>query len=110
MQDYDSFLQDELNERKGLYPPFQRLLRLIIEDKNQKKAALLCQNLALELKKLDKLEVIGFGACGIEFINARFRFYILLRSQNHTQLLKAANYALSFAKEVIADIDPIDFS
>lgn len=110
LQDYDSFLQNELDERKGLYPPFKRLLRLIIEDKNQKKASSLCQNLALELKKFDKLEVIGFGACGIEVINARFRFYILLRAQNHAQLLKAANYALSFGKEVIADIDPIDFS
>lgn len=110
LQDYESFLRNELEERKGLYPPFKRLLRLIIEDRNQKKAGEICQNLAFTLKKLDKVEVVGFGACGIELINAKFRFYILLRSQNHTELLKAANYALRFGKEVVADIDPIDFA
>lgn len=110
LQDYESFLRDELEERKGLYPPFKRLLRLIIEDKNQKKASEICQNLALALKKLERVEVVGFGACGIELINAKFRFYILLRSQNHTELLKVANYALRFSKEVVADIDPIDFT
>ena len=109
LNDYESFLRDELEFRKELYPPFTRLLRLIIEDKNQKKANEICQNLARELKKIKNLQVVGCGACALELINAKFRFYVLLRARTHTPLLNAANYALQF-KEVIADIDPIEFS
>ncbi len=109
LNDYDAFLSDEIAARKGLYPPFSRLLRLIIEDKSQKKAAALCQRLGREFKGLKSLEVVGFGACGIEFIANKFRFYVLLRCKNHAPLIKAAAYASQF-KEVITDIDPIEFS
>lgn len=109
LNDYEGFLCDELEERKGLYPPFMRLLRLIIEDKSQKKANELCQHLAGECKKVKGLQVVGYGACALELINAKFRFYVLLRSHTHTPLLRVANYATQF-KEVICDIDPIEFS
>ena len=109
IKDYEAFLRDELEFRKGLYPPFARLLRLIIEDKNQQKASKLCQKLGAEFKRLKSVEVVGFGACGIEFMQNKFRFYILLRAKTHAPLLRVANYALAF-KEITADIDPIEFS
>ena len=109
IKDYEAFLRDELEFRKGLYPPFARLLRLVIEDKNQQKASKLCQKLGTEFKRLKSVEVVGFGACGIEFMQNKFRFYILLRAKTHTPLLRVANYALAF-KEITADIDPIEFS
>ena len=108
IKDYEAFLRDELEFRKGLYPPFARLLRLVIEDKNQQKASKLCQKLGAEFKRLKSVEVVGFGACGIEFMQNKFRFYILLRAKTHTPLLRVANYALAF-KEITADIDPIEF-
>lgn len=109
IKDYEAFLRDELEFRKGLYPPFARLLRLVIEDKNQQKASKLCQKLGAEFKRLKSVEVVGFGACGIEFMQNKFRFYILLRAKTHAPLLRVANYALAF-KEITADIDPIEFS
>ena len=109
IKDYEAFLRDELEFRKGLYPPFARLLRLIIEDKNQQKASKLCQKLGAEFKRLKSVEVVGFGACGIELMQNKFRFYILLRAKTHAPLLRVANYALAF-KEITADIDPIEFS
>lgn len=109
IKDYEAFLRDELEFRKGLYPPFARLLRLIIEDKNQQKASKLCQKLGAEFKRLKSVEVVGFGACGIELMQNKFRFYILLRAKTHAPLLRVANYALTF-KEITADIDPIEFS
>ena len=110
LQDYDAFLQDELEIRKGLYPPFKRLCRLIIEDKNKIKAQAFCESLALKFKELKSLEVVGFGACAIELINAEFRFYILLRANSHQILIKAANYARSVDESIIIDMDPLDFS
>lgn len=109
IKDYEAFLRDELEFRKGLYPPFARLLRLVIEDKNQQKASKLCQKLGTEFKRLKSVEVVGFGACGIELMQNKFRFYILLRAKTHAPLLRVANYALAF-KEITADIDPIEFS
>ncbi|TQR61356.1 primosomal protein N' [Campylobacter troglodytis] len=109
IENYDAFLRDELRNRKGLYPPFSRLLRLVIEDKDKEKASKLCQKLGAEFKELKSIEVVGFGACGIEFMQNKFRFYVLLRSKTHTPLIKAAFYASQF-KEIIADIDPIEFN
>lgn len=109
IENYDEFLQMELENRKDLYPPFKRLLRLVIEDKDKIKAHKLCENLAKELTKVPNLELVGYGACAIELMNAHFRFYLLLRSTSHQALLKASKMASVF-ENVSIDIDPIDFS
>lgn len=108
IEDYDSFLQDELENRKDLYPPFKRLLRIVIEDKEQKQAQNLCQKLVDQISGTLKVEIIGYGACSIEILKGQYRFYILLRSDFYKVLIKIQEYALNF-KNVSVDIDPIDF-
>ncbi|HEC1735469.1 TPA: primosomal protein N' [Campylobacter coli] len=108
IEDYDSFLQDELENRKDLYPPFKRLLRIVIEDKEQKQAQNLCQKLVDQISGALKVEIIGYGACSIEMLKGQYRFYILLRSDFYKVLIKIQEYALNF-KNVSVDIDPIDF-
>ncbi|EGK7561934.1 primosomal protein N' [Campylobacter coli] len=108
IEDYDSFLQDELENRKDLYPPFKRLLRIVIEDKEQKQAQNLCQKLVDQISGILKVEIIGYGACSIEMLKGQYRFYILLRSDFYKVLIKIQEYALNF-KNVSVDIDPIDF-
>lgn len=180
IRDYDAFLQEELNERKGLYPPFTRLLRLLIEDKNQNTARQICEDLAAKIKGFSvnlkpfesenlgeirvnlnsqreiksnsqaefssnsvgeiqanlnskseislnsnsqpefspnsaskiqpRLEFVGHGACGIELMGGKFRFYILLRSTDYKVLLRVAKFALNFNDKITTDIDPIDFA
>lgn len=109
INDYDAFLKDELEARKELYPPFTRLLRILIEDEDEKNGFILCEKLAKEYKKIQDIEIIGYGACAIAMLNANFRFYILLKSNSHTKLIKAAKYALNF-NNVSIDMDPVDFS
>lgn len=108
IEDYDSFLQDELENRKDLYPPFKRLLRIVIEDKEQKQAQNLCQKLVDQISGTLKVEIIGYGACSIEMLKGQYRFYILLRSDFYKVLIKIQEYALNF-KNISVDIDPIDF-
>lgn len=108
IQNYDAFLQDELENRKGLYPPFKRLLKLIIEDKDKLKAQNLCEYLAEKLATIKNIELIGYGVCGIEMINTKYRFHILIRSDSYKALIAIEEYVLQF-KNVNADIDPIDF-
>lgn len=108
IQDYDSFLEDELNARKGLYPPFKRLLRLIIEDENQTNAMQICEKM-LEFCQMNEVEIVGSGACAIEMLHKKWRFYVLVRSKDYFNLVKIEHFALNF-KNIICDIDPIDFS
>ena len=84
-------------------------MRILIEDKDEKNGFILCEKLAKEYKKIQDIEIIGYGACAIAMLNANFRFYILLKSNSHTKLIKAAKYALNF-NNVSIDMDPVDFS
>ncbi|ULO03264.1 primosomal protein N' [Campylobacter sp. RM12651] len=112
LQNYDEFLEDEKFFRTN-YPPFKRLLRLIIASKNEIEASNLCEDLANHLKNSKEndndYEIIGYGKCAIEKINNNYRYYILLRS-NKKMLL--SNLALHYKQlqKVTIDIDPIHFS
>ncbi|EOK1110311.1 TPA: primosomal protein N', partial [Campylobacter jejuni] len=108
IEDYDAFLKDELENRKDLYPPFKRLLRILIEDKDQQSSQKLCEKLAYQFKNIKQVELVGYGICGVEMLHGKYRFYLLLRSENHKALVAIENYILQF-KNVSADIDPIDF-
>lgn len=48
IENYDDFLRDEEEFREGLYPPYMRLLRVLISHKNEKAAGEI-MNVALEL-------------------------------------------------------------
>ena len=48
IENYDDFLRDETEFREGLYPPYMRLLRVLISHKNEKAASEI-MNVALEL-------------------------------------------------------------
>ncbi|CAM4088910.1 primosomal protein N' [Campylobacter armoricus] len=109
IQNYDGFLYDELNARRELYPPFKRLLRLVIEDEDKNKALNLCEFIAGKVQELNQVQLIGYGACDIEMLNKKWRFYVLLRANTHQELVKFEHFALNF-KNITCDIDPVDFS
>ncbi|MCR6583240.1 primosomal protein N' [Campylobacter insulaenigrae] len=109
LQNYDAFLEDELNTRKNLYPPYIRLLRLIIEDEDRDKANVICEYLTNYCRNFKQVEVIGSGNCAIEILNKKWRFNVLLRSKFYHELVKIEHFALNF-KNVICDIDPIEFN
>jgi len=48
IENYDDFLRDEAEFREGLYPPYMRLLRVLISHKNEKTASEI-MNVALDL-------------------------------------------------------------
>lgn len=108
IEDYEAFLEDEDEFRQGLYPPYAKLLRVLISHKNDKTAQNI-QNQALEiLKQAKDISMVGHGKAGIEYIAGKFRYEILLRAKSHTPLIRAAK--LLSHLEVEIDIDPINFS
>ena len=110
ISDYDAFLKDEIGYREGLYPPFTRLLRIIISHKDEHIVKNTMNEFVqrIEPSRSDELEIIGYGKCQIEYLGSKFRYEILLRSNSHISLLKAANLCKSELSDI--DIDPVNFS
>ena len=110
ISDYDAFLKDEIGYREGLYPPFTRLLRIIISHKDEHIVKNTLNEFVQRIEPLrsDELEIIGYGKCQIEYLGSKFRYEILLRSNSHIPLLKAASLCKSELSDI--DIDPVNFS
>lgn len=108
VDDYEQFLKDELEFRRGVYPPFKKLCRVLFAHKNGLKAQKEMQEMVEKLKQFETVEVIGHGASAIEKIADKYRFMILLRAEKSTELLRA----LLTCKTPLAqiDMDPIEFS
>jgi len=110
--DYDAFLDEEIAAREPIYPPFARLLRVIVSDKSEQAAKQRLEICVAELENLraaeTSLEIVGHGKCAIEILGGKYRFEILLRCASHAPLIKAARICATHGFDV--DMDPINFS
>ena len=110
--DYDAFLDEEIGAREPIYPPFARLLRVIVSEKSEQAAKQRLEICVAELENLciaeSSLEIVGHGKCAIEILGGKYRFEILLRCASHAPLIKAARICASHGFDV--DMDPINFS
>ena len=112
IEDYDAFLEEEILAREPIYPPFARLLRVVVSEKSEQAAKQRLEICVAELENLraveSLLEIVGHGKCGVEILGGKFRFEILLRCASHAPLIKAARICASYGFDV--DMDPINFS
>ncbi len=110
--DYDAFLDEEIAAREPIYPPFARLLRVIVSEKIEQTAKQRLEICVAELENLraaeTSLEIVGHGKCAIEILGGKYRFEILLRCASHAPLIKAARICAAHGFDV--DMDPINFS
>lgn len=107
MKDFEKFLLNEREYRKELYPPFKRLLRVMISHKNET----ICQDITNDLVSLLKtkdVELVGYGKSNLTKIANKYRYEILLRSKSATKLIEAA-FCLKMPNVQI-DMDPLSFS
>ena len=61
IENYDDFLRDEAEFREGLYPPYMRLLRVLISHKNENAASEI-MNVALELLRRKQARGSAFAS------------------------------------------------
>ena len=112
IEDYDAFLEEEILAREPIYPPFARLLRVVVSEKSEQAAKQRLEICVAELENLraveSSLEIVGHGKCGVEILGGKFRFEILLRCASHAPLIKAARICAAHGFDV--DMDPINFS
>uniref|UniRef100_UPI003211A250 primosomal protein N' n=1 Tax=uncultured Campylobacter sp. TaxID=218934 RepID=UPI003211A250 len=112
ISDYDAFLAEEILAREPIYPPFARLLRVVVSEKSEHAAKQRLEICVAELENLrmaeSSLEIVGHGKCAIEIMGGKYRFEILLRCTSHAPLIKAARICAVQGFDV--DMDPINFS
>ena len=82
IENYDDFLRDEAEFREGLYPPYMRLLRVLISHKNEKAASEI-MNVALELLRRKQAGSSAFASH--DGLNARRANLSALNLQNSAQ-------------------------
>jgi len=106
--DFEQFLKDELVFRKGLYPPFKKMLRLMSSHLKDEKAKALIDTVALIAQNFPQVEVVGYGKANISKIANKYRYELLARSDSSKALLEFAHAVKLLHVE--ADMDPLSFS
>ncbi|MDR1555337.1 MAG: primosomal protein N' [Campylobacteraceae bacterium] len=108
LQDYDKFIEDEKKAREGLFPPFTKLMRLLISHKTEQKAKDITDNTVEILRGHKDIEIVGYGKADISKIANKYRYFVLIRSFSAKSLLKAVGFIENNTVQV--DMDPLSFS
>ncbi len=108
LRDYELFLNEELPFREELYPPFKKIMRIMISHKYKNIAQEALSIIRDCFEKYSDIEIIGAGEAPIAKLSAKFRFHILLRSDSPKALLEAVVRCREKNCEI--DIDPVNFS
>jgi primosomal protein N' (replication factor Y) len=115
--DMEGFYRAELNQRSALgFPPYSRLIRLVIRSRKEDKAHKATARLASIIRPLlpRDCEILGPAECPIGLHNGNYRRQLLLRGHNLGPLHRATRLALTryederdHAVYVETDIDPV---
>jgi primosomal protein N' (replication factor Y) len=120
-QNYRNFYDKEIISREEFdYPPYSKIVRLIISSKNNFRAERAASEIALSLCTIvekygisERLEVLGPTPCVIERINSFYRFQIIIKNKLDN---KGHHFISSFLNKVTmpkdvklaVDVDPLD--
>ena len=117
--DYDGFYKEEIEFRKSLfYPPFSRLINIILSGRNEQKTAETASHIAKSLKSNYKLQntkhiILGPAKAAISKLRGQFRYQILIKAE---EILSAKKVVFESIREehlppdirVNVDIDPMN--
>lgn len=115
----EAFFDNELKLRRDLgFPPFSRMVNLVVRSTKAEVARGFAELLASELSGKAAffgfdVQVYGANECPIEKIRANFRFQVLLRSFKPSDMLSLLENVLSYTSvpsSVVLeiDVDPVD--
>ncbi|MCR8710006.1 primosomal protein N' [Aliarcobacter butzleri] len=85
---YEEFLQSELEFRKDLYPPYLKMAKVTFSHTNGLKVKDEMDFYVKLFKQNKNVEVVGFGQSPIFKIANKYRYEIILRSNNVKALLQ----------------------
>ena len=120
-QNYRNFYNKEIIAREEFdYPPFSRIVRLILSSENNFRAEKSAREIALRLCTIidkygisERLEVLGPTPCVIEKINGKYRFQIIIKnkmSDKGHKFISSFLNKISLPKDIklSIDVDPLD--
>ncbi len=120
-QNYDNFYKTEIQSREEFdYPPFSKIIRIILSSKNQFRAERSAQEITLRLNDIvnkmqlaEPIAVLGPSACVIEKLQERYRFQILIKNKLGEKGHRLIHSFLSKIKlpddiKITVDVDPLD--
>jgi primosomal protein N' (replication factor Y) len=124
-QDYKAFYDHEIRFRRTLqYPPFSRLIHILVAGKDKERTALYAQNLGKVCRTLqsenrtyrDHVKRLGPVAAPLPRLQKKYRWHILLKGLSPGPLhgltramMDRAERGISRAGvKVVVDVDPID--
>lgn len=115
--DYRSFAAQELAERETFhYPPYYRLVRILVSDASSSKARLTAEQIAEHIlsRKLAGLEVLGPAPALLHKLKNKHRWNLLLKCHEASLLHRLLKSDLSVWRESSAkstllqvDVDPV---
>jgi len=96
---WKDFMLEESEQRKQFsYPPYSRMLRLLLTDEKEERLESSCEKLAHCLQQVAPalgVEVMGPAPCPIERLQGRFRWHVLLRAAKVQDLQRIVRNSLS---------------
>lgn len=110
LDDYEHFLQYELQMRPRIYPPFVKMCVIRFSHKSEAKIldSIKITMEILQNKKSQSLEIVGFSKAKVQKISSKFRYVLLVRSQSVKILLESMHYFNANAPKDIKHIYEID--
>ena len=120
-QNYTNFYKTEIQAREDFdYPPFSKIIRIILSSKNQFRAEKSAQEIAMRLNDIiekrqltEPLAILGPCSCVIERLQEWYRFQILVKNKLDE---KGHRFILNFLNQIklpediklTVDVDPLD--
>ena len=113
--DVQAFFDQELAiRRETSFPPFSRMVNIVFHSTNATAARTCADAFAKELRNLYRsTKVYGANECPIEKIRESYRFQVLLRSTNVSDMLGGlssvvSSFKLPYNVAMDIDVDPVD--
>ena len=113
--DVQAFFDQELAiRRETSFPPFSRMVNIVFHSSNATAARTCADAFAKELRNIYRsTKVYGANECPIEKIRESYRFQILLRSNNVSDMLGGlsavvSSFKLPYNVAMDIDVDPVD--
>ena len=79
--DYEGFFEKEIKSReKYNYPPFVKIIRIVIRSKDREKTEPIIKKICTMLKKLN-IDFIGPAPCPFERLNSYYRDHIIIKTK-----------------------------
>ena len=115
ISDYEKFLQFEIENRVGLFPPYVNFVRLLIEDISEKGGKEILDHIELYIILFSKIEIFISGDAPIKKIERKYRSHIILKTEKIADVMPFLKEMLelipkNFRKKLAVEINPTSYS